>query len=189
MKEGDTSKPHIDETITKEQAARRQLVTAIHLYFQGGDYVSILSLVSAAYTIARDLNRARKLNHDDMETLVHINFKEEGHKLVKKKFTEAFRFVKHADNDPDERLELQHETIEFWLLLAGDLYSRVTKDKIPEFNAYLFWFASQHPEVIKESVFKDKSAELAKLLKAGMSRKNYYEAFLRAARVAEAKGT
>lgn len=171
--------PTVNEVVTKEQAAKRQIVTAITLYFNGGDYVSMLSLVSAAYTIVRDLNKKRGLNHEDLEALVSINFKEEAHRLVKKKFTDALRFVKHADTDPDAKLELQYSYVEFWLLLAADLYTRVTKDSPVESKAYHFWFASKYPFVIKESPYKQQAIALGAMVKkSNGSKKDYFTAFL-----------
>lgn len=46
--------------ITKLDAARRQLRTAIELWFADGDPVSIHTLLSAAYQIVHDLNRKNK---------------------------------------------------------------------------------------------------------------------------------
>ena len=41
--------------ITKLDAARRQLDTAIELFFANGDFVSIHALAYAAYTLTRNL--------------------------------------------------------------------------------------------------------------------------------------
>ena len=45
--------------LSKLEAARRQLETAIKLYFADGDDVSIHSLVAAAYALLRDINEYR----------------------------------------------------------------------------------------------------------------------------------
>jgi hypothetical protein len=42
--------------ISKLDAAKRQLETAITLYFNSGDWVSIHALAGAAYMIIRDVN-------------------------------------------------------------------------------------------------------------------------------------
>jgi hypothetical protein len=49
--------------IRKELAARRQLDTAIQLYFQNDDALSIQTLAVAAFGILRDLNRKRGRHH------------------------------------------------------------------------------------------------------------------------------
>ena len=45
--------------VSKLEAGKRQLETAITLYFNYGDPVSIHSLSAAAYVIFRDLNKRR----------------------------------------------------------------------------------------------------------------------------------
>jgi argininosuccinate synthase len=46
--------------VTKIEAARRQLNTAIELWFNDGDPVSIHTLASSAHQIIHDLNRRNK---------------------------------------------------------------------------------------------------------------------------------
>jgi len=46
-------------TISKLDAAKRQLETVIRLYFVHGDPVSIHTLTSAAYNVIRDVNKKR----------------------------------------------------------------------------------------------------------------------------------
>ena len=45
--------------LSKLEAARRQLETAIKLYFEYGDEVSIHALAAAAYSLIRDINEHR----------------------------------------------------------------------------------------------------------------------------------
>jgi len=85
--------------LTKLEAARRQLETAVKLYFGHGDEVSIQTLVAAAYAIVRDINEHRGGNsmikdvlngllppEDILEFRRHINSPD--------------NFLKHADRDP-----------------------------------------------------------------------------------------
>jgi hypothetical protein len=46
-------------TVSKLDAARRQLETAVRLYFCEGDPVSMHTLTSAAYQVLSDINRAQ----------------------------------------------------------------------------------------------------------------------------------
>jgi hypothetical protein len=50
----------VAETITKLDAARRQLATAIELWFTDGDTVSIHTLAVAAHQLIHDINRKKK---------------------------------------------------------------------------------------------------------------------------------
>jgi len=51
---------HTPIKVTKLEAARRQLATAIELYFNDGDPVSIHTLAVAAHQLIHDINRKKK---------------------------------------------------------------------------------------------------------------------------------
>jgi hypothetical protein len=94
-----TEKPTIK--ITKLDAARRQLRTAINLWFEEGDPVSIHALVYSAHEIIHRLYR----NQGGTELMFDSSFIKDEHrgefgKLIK----EDANFFKHAERDaaPDE---------------------------------------------------------------------------------------
>jgi hypothetical protein len=53
-------------TVTKLEAAQRQLRTAIRLWFEGGDPVSIHTLAFAAYEIAHVVSKKRNRARRDL---------------------------------------------------------------------------------------------------------------------------
>ena len=82
-------------TLTKIEAARRQLRSAIELWFADGDPISILTLAAAAHQIIHDLNRLNK--GPDMlfdSLLIKNEFREE----FVAKMKEPANFLKHANN-------------------------------------------------------------------------------------------
>lgn len=81
-------------TITKLEAARRQLRVAISLWFQNGDEVAIHTLACAAYQIIHDINRHRGGEELFFDSLV---IREEYRDQAIKRFKKEMNFFKHAD--------------------------------------------------------------------------------------------
>src|ERR1700722_16662747 len=105
--------------VTKLEASKRQLETAIELWFQDADPVSVHTLTAAARQIVIDLNTKRggaPMGADRMEN------KPKGRKLAHKAIAEAENFFKHADNDPEAVLHFSTEATQFMLLEAVDKY-------------------------------------------------------------------
>ena len=84
--------------ITKLDAAKRQLESAILLYFNGGDPVSIHTLSAAAYNIVRDINSSRtgEMMVKDLWKFLSADLAKE----FKQHINKAEKFFKHADKDP-----------------------------------------------------------------------------------------
>ena len=93
--------------VTKLDAARRQLESAIVSYFNGGDPVPIHTLATSAREILSNLNthRGGKPMYFDLEVI-----KPEYRKELRKKFRAAQNFFKHADNDPNGILNFYPES-------------------------------------------------------------------------------
>jgi hypothetical protein len=85
--------------LTKMEAARRQLRTAIELWLADGDPVSIQTLAAAARTVIDDLAKHRKhkrFSQDEMARLLSVTT-QQAHGL----FTHAANYFKHANRDAD----------------------------------------------------------------------------------------
>ena len=85
--------------ITKLDSARRQLETAIKLFFADGDFVSIHALSYAAYVLTRDLCEHSE-NPKSMTKWLKDHVNKSQHKELFKHMSKAGGFFKHADNDP-----------------------------------------------------------------------------------------
>lgn len=112
--------------ITKLDAAKRQLETAIRLYFHNEDPVSIHTLVSAAYNIVRDVYRKRGgppmfIKDDFIEVYVKAEYQNE----MRKKLNEPENFFKHADRDHVEAIDFNPRASEFMIFDGG---TRVLQD-------------------------------------------------------------
>ena len=85
-------------TVTKIEAARRQLKTAIEFWFYDGDPISIHTLAAASHQIVHDLNEKNggpglMLNN----ALIKDEYKDEFAANIK----HASNFMKHADRKKD----------------------------------------------------------------------------------------
>lgn len=130
-----------DETLSKLGVAKRQLCTAIDLYFSDGDLVSAWTLGAAAYNIIRDLKRAsggsNMLLKDQIVSAVPAEIREK----VRLKIQEVENFLKHADRDPDGTLDFSpHGRIELLLFDAALAYRELSGYETPEMVLIRMWF-------------------------------------------------
>jgi hypothetical protein len=128
--------------ITKLDASKRQLETAILLYFQNGDPVSIHTLTAAAYNILRALNEERGGDLMLKDFWKFLDSKEQ--KLFHRSVNEAENFFKHADKDPDVSYKFNPESSEAMLADAAQKYIQLTGEYPPYLHLFLTWFVLQH---------------------------------------------
>lgn len=136
-------------TVSKLDAAKRQLETVIRLYFVYGDPVAIHTLTSAAYNVIRDINKKR-----GGPTLFakdgFLDYIKEGHeKEVRGLINGAENFFKHADRDHDSTINFNPEQSEFLILEACGTYWKLTGEFPPLFRIYQIWFIAHHQTLFK----------------------------------------
>lgn len=130
--------------VSKIDAARRQIETAVNLFFSYADPVSIHTLASAAYNILNDIsdNRRAEIRHIRKGLLERV--KPEHYKEVLRHLRSAENFFKHADKDPEESYSLNPETTEFVLLDAAELYIGLTGEMPPLLSMFRNWWIARH---------------------------------------------
>jgi hypothetical protein len=130
--------------ISKLDAARRQLETAIKLFFASGDFVSIHSLSYAAFTITRNLCDQTNSPASFKKWLAdHIH--ESQHEELFKRIGEAGNFLKHADRDPTAILEYIPAQYEMFMALAMKQYETITHEMTLPMTVFKVWFLMNHP--------------------------------------------
>ncbi|MDO8795450.1 MAG: hypothetical protein Q7J25_12600 [Vicinamibacterales bacterium] len=125
--------------VSKLDTARRQLETAIRLYFSEADPVSIHTLMSAAYQVLMDINRIQggsPMIKDAIPTWVRPDATKE----ARDRLNEAANFFKHADRDHDEVLEFSLAPTELLLYDAVRKYRELTGELVPVLAVYDAWF-------------------------------------------------
>lgn len=137
--------------VSKLDAARRQLETAITLYFQFGDPVSIYALAAAACELLGTLAKHYGIEYQlTLETLLKAHVKPEYHQRIKNMRQEPKNFFKHADRDPDAVLNFKTSITELVLLEAVDLYHRTAKEWPPLLRIYRMWWLLQNRDAVLE---------------------------------------
>jgi hypothetical protein len=131
--------------LNKLEAARRQLETAIVLFFKGGDPISTHTLATASAEIIQGINSARGGNPMTFDLPAHV-VKPEYKDFLRKKFRAPQNFFKHADRDPEEILVFNTESTVFFIFDAVEKYFELSGEKPPVFTVFSLWFRSRFPE-------------------------------------------
>jgi hypothetical protein len=126
--------------ISKLDAARRQLETAVNLYFHEGDQVSIHTLACNAHEIVKNINRGKGGSPTIKESWKD-NIKPEYVKTFYKKIDAARNFFKHSGKNENESIELAEFYSNMILLDACWTYRRVTNERLPLFATFESWSA------------------------------------------------
>src|ERR1700674_3549250 len=103
--------------ISKLDAARRQLETAITLWFDDGDPVSIHTLASAAYEIIHAVSKQRNPFRRDLlfdSDQIKDEHRAEFNLLIK----QYANFFKHAKNDGNATIEFRPVLSEMFLVFS-----------------------------------------------------------------------
>jgi hypothetical protein len=116
-------------TVTRQDAIHRQLNTAIYLWFNDADIVSIHTLACASLDMADDLAK-----HRGMPSLLFSN-------MTKGEITMAVtprNFFKHADRDPEHVLDFPPDQTEFHMYFAICTYEKLYGLPLPELMRAFF---------------------------------------------------
>ena len=130
--------------VSKLDAAKRQLETAVRLYFNDADPIAIHTLAGASHTILSDLNK--KYGGAPM-IVSDFLIKDEKKKEIRTVINKAKNHFKHADTDPEATVDFNPEVNEFFLFDACEKYQEITSEKVPHFIIFRIWFASEHPNI------------------------------------------
>lgn len=165
-------------SINKIDAARRQIETAITLFFYERDIVSIHTLASAAYTIIFDVAKKNGSSVTTSRDIELASVKEEYKKFYIKKMKEAENFFKHADNDLHGVLSFNPSQTEFVLWDAVLDYHTIAGEMPPIFRVYYLWFTVTHHELFNFSDEKKRLQLEAHGELQEMGRRAYFEKYL-----------
>lgn len=136
--------------IGKLDAARRQLETAIILWFNGGDPVAVHTLAFAAYEIIHTISKKRNPNRRDLlfDTLViKDEYRAESNARLKK----SANFFKHGDRDGDAVIEFYPIITDLFLMFAIAGLELCSERKSTAELAFMWWFHFHKPDWLTES--------------------------------------
>jgi hypothetical protein len=137
----------MESSLTKIDVARRQLVTAIRLLFDGGDPVSIYSIAANAWEVIDVLCNKAGVESMSNQTRQHI---QEGADLKFDYVNSPYRnFFKHAERDPDATLpSFDESNIDSVIFLGVEDYLRLVKKSPVEFQVFQLWYLATNVEKV-----------------------------------------
>jgi hypothetical protein len=151
-------KPHV-ERVTKIDAVRRQLRTAIRMFFEDKDTVSAYTLAAAVEGILGGLLKQKGERHPLRDSdLIRPERKDEFLDILNR----PRNFFKHASRDPNEVLEFNAVILTHALLECSILYELYSGRALREGWVFFVWFGIHNPDVVKASPLKDALAALKK---------------------------
>lgn len=128
--------------LTKMDAAREQLETAICLFFNNAPASAIHTLAAASLALSRDPLHNRGDTYTlDIEKWVRPDKKKEWRKIA----NAQANFLKHADKDPAAVLSFNEEQTKYQLLESVDAYHSLHAEITLPMKIYQIWFAHSYP--------------------------------------------
>ncbi|MDD2774219.1 MAG: hypothetical protein PHP45_11060 [Elusimicrobiales bacterium] len=158
-------------TLTKSDAAIRQLEEAIILFFEDRDAISIHTLATASHQILRDIDSTCSF----LDILERDCVKDEFRKNVRDDYTrKAQNFFKHADKDKNATIAFKPAFTEFLIFDATLMWLYAGGAKSIKLTAFLLWFSAKYPPVANVMVKKPELASMLKKHKNITQRKDYF---------------
>jgi hypothetical protein len=155
------------ELVTKQDAIRRQLDTAILLWFGGADTVSCHTLACSALKIAEDVGRRFGTRPMLFE---HLPMKFKNDAIA------AQGFFKHAKNDADSVLDFNHGTTPYHIYDTAQCYKSIYRQLTPLMTTFILRFLLLNPSVGSVELPASLSISFTKDSLAKMSDGEFYAA-------------
>jgi len=155
-------------SITKLDAARRQMETAVQLYAADGEPVSIHTLTCATREVLSDVAKARGAGPQFIPDSGAEYIRPEKLKDARAIIREPQNFFKHAKDDPDGVLEFPPGATELLLFEACLSYQRLTGETRPWLVTFSIWITLQNPDLFRMP--EHASSRLAQLAPAFLAK-------------------
>lgn len=135
--------------LSKHQVAIRQLDTAINLFFDGRDVVSVHTLASAASAVFADLVKAS--GQERWRDRIVASFPGQEDEVIRT-LRRAENFFKHADRDHDDELEFDETTNDETIIVAtleyGELLRGTGRKVSGPMSVFQLWYFAKNPEAL-----------------------------------------
>lgn len=138
----------VGERLAKLEVARRQLVTAIRLFFDEADSVSVYTLAQAASEVLDAL-----CQHSGTIRFRSEMAKATGHSERQIKAIAEFgkNFFKHADRDPEAELEQFTDDLNDHILMMATFdFGELSPVKPVEVQVFQVWYFAVYPEKLPQ---------------------------------------
>lgn len=134
-------------TVKKLEAAKRQLQTAITLWFADADSVSVHTLACVTHQIIHDINADRKGGELLLDSVV---IKDEFRREYLNEMRKAMNFFKHANRDPDSSgsIEFSPAVTDLFILFSIIGIERFGERLSETSVAFLLFYATKNPHLV-----------------------------------------
>ena len=133
--------------ISKLDAAKRQLETALKLFFENGDPVSIHTLVSASHELLAVLCRKRGVTPSMLKDQVLKDIRPGKEKYWIKLNNKYANHFKHATKDADATIDFNPEINEILILDACQMYMRIVGSNTFLQRTFCVWVHAKDPNM------------------------------------------
>jgi hypothetical protein len=133
-------------SVSKLDAAKREIEHAIRMFFNDGDTVVLHLVASSAYQILRDLGKHQKHKSNRDDFLEHV--KKDKRKFVSAKLNAAYNFFHHADKDSEKTIVFNPELTQFVMWDSVLIYSTLSQEETGLMQSYKLWFYLKHKDIL-----------------------------------------
>ena len=136
------------EVVSRKDAARRQICTAIDLVLGNGDAVSANVLTWSAAEILRGVGFHRNLGTftSKLEDYIKEEYLKDWRFLLK----DHYNYFKHADRDPERVVsDFTPEATTWALFGACNDYNIIYEVRTWSMLVYTLWFSCRHPDIME----------------------------------------
>ena len=166
----------VELKVSKIDAAKLQLNSAISLYAKDDSIVSVHTLACASYELLIGLARSRGINnvHDDLERRIKPEKLDEWRRT----YRSAQNALKHADRDPNGLVSLTIHQTEVKIFMACYLIKPFAQTPDPLQNLFVSWYLIQNPSLVLEQYQAEFQPFLDQFYRLGMTKKDFFEPFI-----------
>ncbi|MCP4551985.1 MAG: hypothetical protein GY834_08125 [Bacteroidetes bacterium] len=132
--------------VDKFEVAKRQIISAIKMFFYEWDVVSQHTLLGAAHQILCDISKieGKSLSIKDSPLI-----KEDKRKEFIKAVNMPQNYFKHAEKDHKQKLIFKYQFVPFYLFDTIRMYILLSSnDPCFEMRIFLMWFQLRYPDLL-----------------------------------------
>lgn len=135
--------------VSKLDAAKRQLETAIRLYFNDADPMSIYTLAGASHGILENLQKNLNVRHDNSGQIDNLVIRDKYKKEIQKAIKESRKSFQMTSKDEKALINFNPRINELFLFDAVEKYINLTSEQVPYFIIFRGWFVYKHQSMFR----------------------------------------
>jgi len=135
--------------VSKLDAAKRQLETAIRLYFNDADPVSIHTLAVASHDMLVNLQRNNSFHNETSRQTNGLIVRDKYMQEIKKTIKSSKQSLQQIHNAGKSFLSFSPREIEFLLFDAVEKYVQLTSEHVPYLIIFRGWFVYKHQPMFR----------------------------------------